>query len=183
MPAPNLPSGGTALSDHAVAFGEQSAWKKVENGPTRVTRFANRWITWPYETKNVAEWEHVIVPPTVATRVLGFAVPFERSRARMPGAGAGTITLKVAGDVFPDEKPLAVQTTVVVPTGKVAPEGGAQLRAGLGSTLSVAVTVYEITAPLGSSASTVTAKISSQRQKRASPRSQGRSPRPSGTDT
>ncbi len=42
---------------------------------------------------------------------------------------------------------LAVQETFVVPSGNVAPEAGLQLTLGLGSTLSVAVTVKLTAAP------------------------------------
>ena len=42
---------------------------------------------------------------------------------------------------------MAVQLTVVVPIGKVLPDAGLQTTVGLGSTLSVAVTVYVTTAP------------------------------------
>jgi hypothetical protein len=41
----------------------------------------------------------------------------------------------------------ALQVTVVVPSGKVEPEGGAQERIGLGSMVSVAVAVYVTVAP------------------------------------
>jgi hypothetical protein len=44
---------------------------------------------------------------------------------------------------------LAVQATVVVPTGNIVPDGGEHKMFGWGSILSVAVTVYVTRAPEG----------------------------------
>ena len=44
---------------------------------------------------------------------------------------------------------MAVQLTVVVPIGKVLPDAGVQTTVGLGSVVSVAVTVNVTTAPAG----------------------------------
>jgi hypothetical protein len=50
-----------------------------------------------------------------------------------------TVTWKVPGALVLPALSLAVQLTVVVPTGKVLPEAGAQVTVGLGSTESVTV--------------------------------------------
>ena len=50
---------------------------------------------------------------------------------------------------------MAVQLTVVVPIGNVVPDAGVQTTVGLGSVVSVAVTVNVTTAPLESVASAI----------------------------
>src|SRR5262245_60667488 len=65
-----------------------------------------------------------------------------------------TVTWNVAVAVFPAAS-LAVQLTVVVPSGNSEPDAGVQLTATGPSTLSVAVTVYPTCAPPGSVASAV----------------------------
>ena len=59
-----------------------------------------------------------------------------------------TVTVNEPAAELP-ESSVAVQVTVVVPSGKVLPEGGAQTTLGLGSTRSEAVAVYVTTAPDG----------------------------------
>jgi hypothetical protein len=68
--------------------------------------------------------------------------------------GPSTVTVNDALLVLP-EKSVAVTITVVVPTGKVLPEGGFALTMGAGSTTSVAVTTKVTTAPAGDVAATV----------------------------
>jgi hypothetical protein len=56
------------------------------------------------------------------------------------------VTVNEPLDEFPDES-VAVQVTVVVPSGNVEPDGWSQLMLGSVPLSSVAVTVYETTAP------------------------------------
>jgi hypothetical protein len=65
-----------------------------------------------------------------------------------------TVMLKPAVPVLPAAS-RAVQVTLVVPTGKLAPEGGTQVTAGLGDPASLAVAVKLTTAPPGPVASRV----------------------------
>jgi len=65
-----------------------------------------------------------------------------------------TVTLKDAVAVFPCAS-VALQVTVVVPTGKVLPELGLQLGVSAPSTLSVALAVYVTGTPLALVALTV----------------------------
>ena len=71
------------------------------------------------------------------------------------GVVSCTITVKLPVAILPVAS-VAVQFTVLVPTGNVLPEGGVQFTVGSGSSSSVADTEYVATAPDGLVASTVT---------------------------
>ena len=68
-------------------------------------------------------------------------------------AGSSTVTVKVAVLVTPKAS-TATQVTVLVPSGKVLPEGGVQVTGTLGWQRLVAVTLKVATAPPGPVAST-----------------------------
>jgi hypothetical protein len=65
-----------------------------------------------------------------------------------------TVMLNVFVALFPAAS-VAEQAMVVVPSGKVVPEAGAQVTAGVAGFVSVAVALKETTAPLAPVASTV----------------------------
>ena len=67
---------------------------------------------------------------------------------RLGGVVSWTVTVNEAWAEFP-ESSVAVQVTVVTPTGNVLPEGGTQLTAGVASTRSDADAEYVTTAPPG----------------------------------
>src|SRR5215471_18423047 len=77
----------------------------------------------------------------------------EGTFANAGGVVSPTVTVKLVLDWLLAAS-LAVQLTVVEPSGNVLPEAGEQFTVGLGSTLSVAVTLNETGAPNGPVAST-----------------------------
>ena len=73
---------------------------------------------------------------------------------RIECAGGETVTSNVADAALPDAS-VAVQVTVVVPTGNTEPDAGSHATTGPGSTSSTAVgSTHVTTAPAASSAST-----------------------------
>jgi hypothetical protein len=92
-----------------------------------------------------------VVPPAVFASKTG-------STGMLENAGAvvsTTVTVNPnALDVFPEES-RPVQLTVVEPSANVLPETRVQVTVGLGSTLSLAVTVKATAAPEGPVASAV----------------------------
>jgi hypothetical protein len=92
-------------------------------------------------------WNNVASPVGVSTMVFGGkelgAVPVgcesfgEAMPSPQPLGGTETITLNVHIAVLP-ESSVAVQVTVVMPTGKRLPDGGWHITVGFGSQSSVA---------------------------------------------
>jgi hypothetical protein len=70
------------------------------------------------------------------------------------GVESVTVIVKDPDDELP-ESSVAVQLTVVVPSGNVLPDGGVHTTVGVGSMASTALAVYVTTAPPGPVAGTV----------------------------
>src|SRR5260370_15538104 len=78
----------------------------------------------------------------------------ELGSCKVGGVVSTTVTVKLPVDVLPTLS-VAEQVTVVVPSGKIEPEGGEQVTGSVPSTTSVAVAAKVTAAPDGPVASAV----------------------------
>src|SRR5262249_48156132 len=99
------------------------------------TRFANNCLSVPFRSTPIG-LEQVTVPEIRATPVRLLALPVP-AIVTPSCSGAKTCTAKLPVATLP-ERSVAVQSTVVVPTGKNEPGAGGQLTDGLGARSSLA---------------------------------------------
>ena len=115
----------------------QANWAK--NDPVSVALCATSWRICPNRDTGAPVRLHDTVPESVTTPVPEPTEP-RVARFKVMSHGAITVTANYPVALFPDAS-VATQSTFEVPIGNVLPDWGEQFTDGLGSTLSVAVTV------------------------------------------